>query len=178
VVAPEKLRVSRRQHGLYLPGSPEEELAFFPLAICVLRGVEATLRRGHLAYDVIERLFCDMPVEGLARHQVGMQVEAAEQGVIIEHLLKVRHQPPGIYRVAVKPATELVIDAPISHVLQRSLDDLYLGMRRSSANLPPRAMLVDAQQEFQRHGIRKLGGVAKTAVDRVKIGGQFTAGIA
>src|SRR5260370_22829420 len=38
-------------------------------------------------------------------------------------------------------------------------------------------MPVGAQEEFEGHGIRELGGIAKTAVYRVEFSGEFSAGV-
>src|SRR5437667_4123508 len=49
----------------------------------------------------------------------GLEVEAGELRVVVEHLLEVRHAPPGVGRVAVEAAAELVMDAARGHALER-----------------------------------------------------------
>src|SRR5258708_7075415 len=106
-----------------------------------------------------------------------MQVDAAEQRIIIQHLLKVRHEPLSIYRIAMESAAQLVIDASICHVLQRHPDHLQLRYSCRCADLTPRAMLVHSQEEFERHSVGKLGSSAKTAVHGVEFSSKLVAGL-
>ncbi len=101
-----------------LAGRPGEELALLALAIGILGGVETALRRGHLSRDVIQCLFGDTPVERVAGYEVGVQVQATEQSIVVQHLLEMRHEPFRVNRIAVEAATELVVDAAIGHALQ------------------------------------------------------------
>src|SRR5947209_7005444 len=113
VVQPKESGIFWKQGSLNFGWHPDKELAFFTLTIGILGGVETSLLRGHFAHNVIECLLGDATIEGVVRHQVSMQVDAAEQGIIVEHLLKVRHKPFSIYRVAMKAATKLVVDATV-----------------------------------------------------------------
>ena len=72
---------------------------------------------------------------------------------------------------------QLVVDAAMCHPLQGRFDDLQLWPCGLCADLAAHTMQVHAQEKFQGHRIGKLGRVAKTAVRRVKVGGQFLAGI-
>ena len=87
----------------------------------------------------------------------GVEVDAGEQGVVVEHLLEVGHQPDGVGGVAVEAAADLVVDAAAapsrrsvcSHRLERC------------AALPVR--VVAAQEEVERHRLRELGRAAEAA---------------
>ena len=68
---------------------PDKELAFFALAVGVLRGVKSTAWIGHFTDNVVENLFGDGPEERVTRDLPGMEVDAGELGVVVQHLLKV-----------------------------------------------------------------------------------------
>ena len=53
-----------------------------------------------------------------ARHLPGVQVDAGQLGIVIEHFLKVRHQPTRIHRVAMEPPTQLIIHAAVGHLVE------------------------------------------------------------
>src|SRR5579864_3996567 len=101
VILHEYLCIFAWQDCLNLCRCPDEKLAFLSLAVSILRGIETTFRRGHLAHNIIQRLLSDTAIEGIARHQVGVQVDATEQRVIIQHLLKMRDEPFSIDGVTV-----------------------------------------------------------------------------
>ena len=60
-----------------------------------------------------------------------MHVHAGQLGVVVEHLLEVRHQPVGVGRVAVEAAAQLVVDAAGGHRVERPA-----GHRRAAASSP------------------------------------------
>ncbi len=90
------------------------------------------------------------------RHLPGVQVGAQQLGVVVEHLLEVRHEPDGVDAVAVKAAAELVVDAAVRHLLQRQL-----GHEKT---LDVAGAQVLREREVERHGLRELGLAAKAAV--------------
>ena len=53
-----------------------------------------------------------------------MQVKTREQGIVIEHLLEVWHQPVRIHRVTMETSAELVIDTSGGHLATRVFDNL------------------------------------------------------
>ena len=99
---------------------------------------------------------------------VVVQVQPRQQRIVVKHFLKVRHQPFGIRRIAMKPATELIVDAAPGH------------LRTSVANNLERLLLAgamkDPQQEFQGHRGRKLGRAAKAAIDTIVVPDHATIG--
>ena len=88
----EQAGVFTSQHSLDFVCGPDEELAFFPLAVCVGRREEAAVFAGHFPEYVIQRFLSNSPVERTASGQPGVQVKAREKGVIVEHLLEVGHK--------------------------------------------------------------------------------------
>ncbi len=47
-----------------------------------------------------------------------MQINPAEQGIVIEHLLKMGYEPLSICCITVKATSNLVIGASLSHLFQ------------------------------------------------------------
>ena len=124
----------RTQHGSDLVRRPDEKPALLPLAVGVLGGIKAAGRTcgepfgfaqgrpgrtiGHLADDVIERLLRDGAFEWIAGHLPGVQVDAGQLGVVVEHFFKMGHEPMVVHRVAMEAAADLVVHAPIRHRIQ------------------------------------------------------------
>ena len=76
-------------------------------------------------------------------------VQPREQGVVVEHLLKVRDDPVGVGGVAVKASADLVVDSARGHAVQGQLDHLQ-GVRGAGAG-------VVSEQELQGRGLGELG---------------------
>ena len=148
------------QHVMDFGWRPDEELAFFSLAVGVLRGVEAAGRAGHLPHDVVQDLLGDGAVERLAGHLPSVQVDAGQLGVVVEHLLEMRRQPVIVHRIAMESAAELVVHAAAGHGLQRLGDHLQRqGVIRGA---------VIAQQELEDHGLGELRRAAPATLTMVK----------
>ena len=109
------LLAQQRDHLLRLP---HEKLALFPLAIRVLRGVKPALGRGHLPHCVLANGSGDAREQRVLRHQIGLRVQPCEQGVVVQHLFKMRHEPAGIHGIPVKPPAELIENPSPCHLLQ------------------------------------------------------------
>ena len=91
-----------------------------------------------------------------------MHVIAQQLGIVVEHLLKVRHHPALIHAVAMKPSGKLVVNAAARHLFERR-----------TQNASP-AMLVVAvhghlQQQVERRRMGKLGLRAEPAVARIEL---------
>ena len=87
-------------------------------------------------------------------------VGAQQQGVVVEHLLEVRHHPARVDGVAVETPADLVADAAARHRLQAALRQLQA------------AGVAAHQQRVQRRRGRELRGGAETGVDQVEVGGD------
>src|SRR5437879_4379968 len=86
---------------------PHVEAALFAFAVGVEAGVEATIRRRHLALDEGKRFFSD-PSKGRFLGQLpGIEIGAGEERVVVEHLFEVRDKPALVDAVAVKAAAGL-----------------------------------------------------------------------
>ncbi|CAN3972381.1 hypothetical protein BCGKFG_BCGKFG_03065, partial [Dysosmobacter welbionis] len=63
----------------------------------------------------------DLPIERAPGLLIGLRIGQCQQGVVIEHLFKVGHQPHFIGRVPGKAAAHMVEQAASVHALQRLL---------------------------------------------------------
>ncbi|HEY4748132.1 MAG TPA: hypothetical protein VIH38_11215 [Steroidobacteraceae bacterium] len=50
--------------------------------------------------------------------------ELEELGVVVEHLLEMRHQPALVDRIAREAAAEVIVDAALRHAVEGELDGL------------------------------------------------------
>ena len=103
------------EKALDLGGSPEEEFALDSLAVGILGAVEAAVLVEHLALEVGQSLADNAFVGGVAEDLEGVQVDAGERGVVVEHLLEVGDQPLYIDAVAREAAADLVVHAAAGH---------------------------------------------------------------
>ncbi len=106
---------------------PCEEPALLPPAgrsgtVGVGRGIEGPLGRGHVALGIQQDLPDDVRVTFLSRRLVALEVSHRQEGVVVEHLLEVRHEPVRVRRVPVEAAPDLVVHAPGRHPVERQRD--------------------------------------------------------
>jgi hypothetical protein len=119
---------------------------------------------GHLAPHVVECLLDDTTIERLPGGEPPVEVERGELGVVVEHLLEVRHEPLAVHRVAVEAPAELVVDAAAGHPVERELE--HLEAARVCRAAP------DAEHRLPGHGLRELGCLAEAAVALVELAAQ------
>ena len=83
-------------------------------------------------------------------------VDAQQQGVVVEHLLEVRHHPVGVDAVAGEPTAELVVDAAAGHRLERPGGHLPGGSeRRAGAGTPAPSTAGTSARHRSRRGPRR-----------------------
>ena len=149
----------RREQCLQLGFRPAVELPLLALAVRVLGRIEPALGMRHVAPHVTQHIAHDLGMTGVTADEVGVEVELHELGVVVEHLLEVRHQPPGIDRVTREAAAQLIVDAARRH--------LVAGVQHHPHRLlivMPRAV---AQQEARMTGRGKFRRTTEPAVDRI-----------
>ncbi|GAA3047844.1 hypothetical protein GCM10020000_30040 [Streptomyces olivoverticillatus] len=134
------------------------------VAVGVEGGGEPALRGAQFVDHEVGGLQGDAPGELGAGGPPQVRVDAAQQRVVVEHLLEVRDGPGGVHRVAREAAAELVVDAAAGHGLAG-------GRRHLQGGLGAGAHMV-AQQELQRHGRRELRRPAEAAAHGVELAGQ------
>ena len=144
------------QYPLHLVRRPDKEYTLLALAVGVLGRVEASLRMGHLPQHVVQGLLGNVSVKGIAGSLVRVKVQPTEKGVVVQHLLKVGHQPEWIRGVAMKPSSKLVVDASPGHALQ---SDIHHAQR-----LRLLAEEMVSEEELQDHRLGELGRRSESPV--------------
>ena len=113
------------QRGLYVGLGPDIEFSLFAFRIGVEAGGEGAAVNRHIAHQ---------PGNGLVnacgkKWQPGLSPDAGHQAdekrIVIEHFLKMRHQPVSIDRVARKASANMVIYAALAHAGE-GVDDIVL----------------------------------------------------
>jgi hypothetical protein len=125
-------------------------------AVGVERGVEATVGRRHLSLHPGERLLGDATHLGVFGRLPEMDGQAAEQRVVVQHLLEVWHEPDRVDRIPVKATADLVVETASRHVPERLHDDVERPFLAGPAPEP--------KDEVERHRLRKFGRAAEAAV--------------
>ena len=139
----------RPQFGL----RPDVELALDALGVGVLGRVEASVGVAQVPQHVADRLVDHLAVHRPAGHHPGVEVHPRQQGIVVQHLLEVGHEPPAVHRIAGEPAAEVVVDPSRGHGVEA-------GPHRPQ-QLFAVAAVMDAQGRGQRHGRRELGSAAE-----------------
>ena len=156
------------EHGVELRRRPEIETALLALAIGVEAGVERALRRRHLAQHEGQRFLGDTSKRRVMGQLPGVEIRPRQQGVVVEHLLEVRYQPPLVDAVAVEASAKLVVDAAGRHRAQRLQGHLQRGRL-------PGAHVV-TQENLDEHRLRKFGCAAESRVRCVECAGDLRGG--
>ena len=152
---------SIRAQGLFDFGPrPDIELALLALRIGVERGGKGPLRRGHFAGEPFHGLARALAEKLLAAALIGQRQQLQELCVVVKHLLEMRHQPALVHRVARKAAAEVIVNAALTHAIQRMLDRLEKARIAGACAGPPK--------HLQNRRLRKLGRAAQAAIDRIE----------
>ena len=134
-------------------------------AVGILRRIETASRVGHVAKHVRQRVLGHVEEERLPRRLPRFEKGERQLGLVVEHLLEMRHAPLGVDRIAVKSAADMVAHPSERHRAQR-LDRHQ--QRRLRAAAAGRAAGVLAQQQQQFRGTRKLRRLAESAVPGIE----------
>ncbi len=147
------------QQGLGFLKVPGIVAAFLAFAIGVQAAVKPASRVSQFAQAEIQGFFRYPLEQGVAPYLPGMQIGSGEQGVIVEHFFKMRHQPTRIGAVAVKTAAHLVVDPAAGHGLQ--------GVLYRLAGLLAPAIICSGcrllHQKIQDHRLGEFRRVTKAA---------------
>jgi len=116
-----RLRIQKIAH---LVGRPNVErsllhVPLFVFTVGVLSRVESPVRRLQVTKNVREHLTGRPCVPGRTGSLVGLRVGHDVHGLIVEHLLEVREQPPFVGGVAVEAVPYLVVNPPEAHPIKR-----------------------------------------------------------
>ncbi len=164
VVAGKNRGVALAENFFDLGQRPDIELALLAFRIGVERGREGAFRRRHLAHQPPHRLARARREQRLAGARMRERQELEELGVVVEHLLEMRHQPALVDRIAREAAAEVIVDAALRHAVEGELDNFG-----EPSLVGPR---IGAPQHLQRGALREFGRAAKSAVDRIEYAGD------
>ncbi len=131
----------------------------------VFGGVESAFRVRHFTANVLQRVLRHLGVKRVICCLGGFEIRQRELGLVVQHLLEVRHAPVGIDRVAVKASTNVVAHATDSHRLKR----FQHHMLRAVVARPG----MFTKQKVQLRGPRKLWRVAKPPASLIKRAGKL-----
>ena len=109
----------------------------------------------HLAHYIVQRLFDHAPEEGIAFELPGLQIGRRELGLVVEHLLEMRHEPLRVDAIAMKAAACMVVNAAHGHMAQAALGETV------GAPVARAPGLIQRQQ--QQGFLGKLGGAGEAA---------------
>ena len=101
----------------------------------------------------------------LLRVLVGFYIGHQKQGIVIEHLLKMGHQPHFIRGIPGKASSDVIVNTASGHILQSQLGHFH-------GTVFPHDCAI-AHQEEQIMGSRKLRSVAETAPFHIKDPGKL-----
>ncbi len=99
-------------------GLPDVELSLFAFAVGVQARVEAAVRGAHLPPEKVDG-FSDRPDQrpvAATAAAPGLRVDPQQLTLVVEHLFEVGNAPMRVDRVAVKPASDVVVDAAAGHL--------------------------------------------------------------
>ena len=130
-------------------GAPDIRGAFLAVGVRVQAGGEGGPDHAQLACREVERGAHYLGVRRVGGDLPGVQVDARELRVVIQHLLEVRHQPQTVGGIACKAASKLVVDAASGHGVKSAPYDLERSRVTIAQVLP--------EQQLERHGRREPG---------------------
>ena len=90
--------------------------------------------------------------------------------VVVEHLFKMRHEPFGVDRVAMKAAAKMIVNPAMRHFHQRMGDHFQIARALR--------VMIMAQEQLIDAGIGKFRRLPQTAVIRVVSAGNFRRAVA
>src|SRR6266496_2579083 len=143
----------------YLLEGPNKELAFMPLGIRILTRIKPAIGMSHLAQNVVKKAFSDITRPIVSRDLIVMQVKTRQEGIVIQHLLKVRYQPLRVCGITMKSTSQLIIHTTIGH--------FAAGVTNNFESLFFSSPMIIAQQKLKRHCRRKLRCSAETSLDSI-----------
>ena len=87
-------------------------------AVGICGRIERSLRRGHVLFHIVKNLFCNPFKIFVTGHLVPFKIGHDQQGIVIEHFLKMGDKPLFVRRIPVKTAPYMIIDAACRHLFK------------------------------------------------------------
>src|SRR5262249_50701656 len=113
----------------------------------VERRRECAFRCRHLAPEPADGFLRALAEQWIAGVRMGERQQLEELGIVVEHLLEMRHEPPGIDRVAREPSAEVIIDAALTDAIKRQLDELE-ALEVAALAVTPQQLEQSSLREF------------------------------
>ncbi len=145
--------------GRSLLGRPRVRQPLDAVRVGILRRREAAVRERQLPQHVVDRLLDHLAVARPPGDDPGVEIRGCEEGVVVQHLLEVRHEPAVVDRVAVEAAPDDVVHPPGGHAVER---------RRHHRE---RLLVAAAEQELERRGggeLRRAPEAAERGLERAR----------
>ena len=111
-----------RKHRANFLRRPDEEFPLHPFGVGIGCGIEPALGRRHFLQNIVEGFTGHATVVLISGHLKRFDIDARQQGVVVQHLLEMRHQPPFVGRIAREAAPDLIVDPAGRHGIQRGTD--------------------------------------------------------
>src|SRR6516225_7795947 len=115
-------RILTPEQILDLIAGPDVKLSFLAFGIGVDGSGESTFGPRHLARNPANSFAGSLAVKRLVRAGMCERKQFKELGIVIQHLLKMRHQPVFVDRVACKATAKMVVDAALANAIEGDLD--------------------------------------------------------
>ena len=108
--------ISLQQVG-HLLQRPAKALTLLALTLSVLSTVKTTFVMLHFAGDIVSNARGNITITLVLGNQPYIQIKIKHLSLVIEHLLKVRHEPLPIDSISMKAACQMIMDAPLHHLI-------------------------------------------------------------
>ena len=147
-------------HGSELVEGPHVERALHSLGIGILRREEPAIGVAEVPQHVLDGLRGDLAPPLVSQHPPPVEVDPGEECVVVEHLLEVGDQPPGVHRVAGEATAQVVVHASGGHGVERGGEYLDGPGPRGAVEVPGGHV---SQERLEAHGLGELGRAPEPA---------------
>ncbi len=118
---------------------PEVETPLLPLRVGILRRGQAAPGQPEVAQHVGDDLVEHLAPAGVACQLPGVEIDAGQERLVVEHLLEVRDEPLPVHRVPGETPSHMVPNPPAGHRLESGLHDVGAATGRGARPHPRRA---------------------------------------
>ena len=104
------------------------------------------------------------PKEGVSAGLVAFKIEPGQKRIVVQHLLKMGHQPALVDRITVKASPEMVVHAALRHFAKRMCGHVQVALIAGCVGV--------AQKQRKNGSIREFGSLPYSAVGLIIVLGQ------
>jgi hypothetical protein len=156
---------STSEGRLHFPGFPKVKPSLLAFAVRIFGGGEGPPWRSQVASHIGQGFFGGVPVLPAPGVLEGLGIRHRQEGLVIEHFLKVGDKPAAVGGIPVEPETELVENPAAAHGLEGSLDHPEGPLIIFAFGLP--------EEKGQIMGNGELGGGTETSEFLVELAAQL-----